>query len=254
MAENLNPKRHLDLDGSYNLRDLGGYPAQNGRQTRWKAFLRSGSMHGITPEAQASLIAYGVRTVIDLRTTQEAEQQPNVFAQDSTVAYHHQNMLGDEPLIESSATEPTGEPAETILRSYRAILDQRQSQIGEILNRLLRTDPRPVVFHCAGGKDRTGIISALLLGIAAVSPQEIAADYALSARFLLNRYFTEEAPPGVSTANFTWRDFQSLFCPPNAMLKVLTYLDQQYDGAIGYARTVGLSNHQITRLQETILE
>ena len=254
MADHLNPNRHLDLEGSYNVRDLGGYPGENGRKTRWEMFLRSGSMHRMTPRAQSALIDLGVRTVIDLRTTREVQERPNVFADGSMVAYYHLNMIGDDPLDESSVAEATGEPAETIVHSYCIFLDQRQTKIGQILHALSRDGAQPVVFHCAGGKDRTGIISALILGIAEVPLHLIAQDYALSARFLLDRYFAEEAPPGISAANFTWRDFERAFCPADAMLTVLKYLQQEYDGVLGYAKTVGLSDDEITTLRDKILQ
>ena len=254
MTDDPEPNRHLDLEGVYNLRDLGGYPTPSGRQTRWKMFLRCGSMHRMTLKSQTALIDHGVRTIIDLRTTQETQEQPNVFAQSSAVTYQHYNMIGDEPLDESSVTAASGEIAEQILNSYRTFLDQRKRQIGQILVTLSSPDTCPVVFHCAGGKDRTGIISALLLEIAGVPRHLIAQDYGLSARYLLERYCSEHAPPGVSAENFTWQDFQRQFCPPQAMVSVLTYLQQQYNGARGYARLVGLTDNQINGLRDAILE
>ena len=76
-----------------------------------------------------------------------------------------------------------------LARLYRSWLDVRQPQIGRILATLAEPDARPAIYHCAGGKDRTGVISALLLGIAGVPDEVIAEDYALSARYLMDRYF-----------------------------------------------------------------
>ena len=254
MTDNMLPNRHLDLEGVYNLRDLGGYPTSDGRQTRWNTFLRSGSMHRMTPESQAALIAQGLRTVIDLRTTAETQGQPNVFAHNPAVTYHHYNMIGDEPLDESSVTDARGETSEQIVNSYRACLDQRQSQIAQILAALSTPGARPVVFHCGSGIVRTGIISALLLEIAGVASPLVAQDYGLSAKYVLERYLAEEAPAGVSAANFTWQDYQRRFCPPQAMVSVLAYLQQQYNGASGYARIAGLSDKQIENLRDAMLE
>ena len=250
----VNPMRHLDLKGSYNIRDLGGYRTTDGRTTRWRTLLRSGTMHGLPVESQEALIDYGVRTVIDLRTTAETRDFPNVFSDSSKVAFRHQNMIGDAPLEGAENVVEGGEVADRILASYSAWLDQRQPRIGETLATLAEPTALPAIYHCAGGKDRTGTISALLLGIAGVPPETIAQDYALTARYLIDRYFDEQAAPGVTPATYTWKDYQSEFCPPEAMLKVLGHLDDHYGGIEGYVRAVGLSDHQIESLRHALVE
>src|SRR4030095_14489658 len=75
--------RHLGLAGTYNLRDTGGYRTLDGRTTRWLTFLRSDSLHRVPPMAQTTLLNYGVRTVIDLRRSDELHVAPNVFASSS---------------------------------------------------------------------------------------------------------------------------------------------------------------------------
>src|SRR5262245_58140795 len=82
-------QRNLGLTGTYNLRDTGGYRALAGRTTRWRTFLRSDSLHRLPPMVQTTLLNYGVRTVIDLRRSDELHIAPNVFASSSEVVYHH---------------------------------------------------------------------------------------------------------------------------------------------------------------------
>src|ERR671929_2437333 len=89
--------RHLSLTGTYNLRDTGGYRTLDGRTTRWRTFLRSDSLHRVPPMAQTTLLNYGVRTVIDLRRSDELHVAPNVFASSSEVVYHHVSLLADTP-------------------------------------------------------------------------------------------------------------------------------------------------------------
>ena len=245
--------RHLDIDGAYNVRDLGGYPTLDGRRTRWKVFVRSASLHRLPPDSQAALIDYGIRTVIDLRMTHELEEAPNVFAGSSEVNYLHQNMIGDEPLSGTRDSVETGEASERILASYGSWLDLRQPQIRRTLATLAQPGARPVMYHCAGGKDRTGVISALLLGIAGVPPDVIAEDYALSATYLLDRYFAEEAPPGSTPDNYTHEDYKRDFCPPDAMLKVLDYVNQRYGGVEAYVRTAGLRPEEIESIRTALV-
>ena len=105
MDEATDPRRRLELEGARNVRDLGGYHAGNGRLTQWRRILRADSLHALTPAAQDSLLAIGLRTVVDLRRSGEIETDPNVFAASPDVDYHHLNMLGDEDL----GIEPTSE-------------------------------------------------------------------------------------------------------------------------------------------------
>ena len=254
MLDKSRPRRHLDLEGGCNVRDIGGYATSNGPATRWRTFLRSGSMHRLTPASQAALVDYGLRTVIDLRRTREVEEMPNVFAESPREIYHHQNMIGDDPLAGKNDAVETGEYAEWIVASYSTWLELRQPQIGQTLATLAEPGALPAVYHCAGGKDRTGIISALLLGIAGVPAETIAEDYALSARYLMDRYFAEWAPSGVTPSNYTWEDYQRDFCPPEAMLRVLGHLDERYGGIEEYVRQIGLGQTQIDGLRAALVE
>ena len=253
MDDTLHPERHLDLEGSLNIRDIGGYPTRDGGRTRWKVFLRSGCMHELTAPSQDALVEYGIRTIIDLRMSLELQAEPNAFAGSTRLRYCPTNMMGDEPLEASSVALQGGERADRTLASYGSILDQCHSRIGEILAVLAAENSRPAAYHCAGGKDRTGIVTALLLGLAGVSAEVIAADYALSARYLIDEYLSHERSGDDSPEILTWQDYQREYCPPDGMLKVLGYLDQEYGGVEGYVRTVGLGDDQIRNLRSALV-
>jgi len=251
MTNTLHPKRHLNIEGAYNVRDIGGYPTHDGRRTRWKRFLRADNLHRLSPASQTFLIEYGLSTVIDLRQIRETQETPNVFAGSSDVVYRNHNMIGD--------TLPVGYPAEgegakRISSNYRVFLDGRHPQICQILTTLAVPGAVPAVYHCASGKDRTGLISALLLGLAGVPEDIIAADYALSARYLIVRYLTEFPPPEQSASDYTWEDYQAEFCPPEAMLMTLEHLTQRYGGIDEYVRSIGLAPDAIGRLRAELLE
>ena len=250
MEETLDPKRRLEIEGANNVRDLGGYRTRSGSCTRWQRFLRADSLHRLSPDAQNLLLDYGVRKVIDLRRTNETVAEPNVFACSAGVKYHHLNMIGDEDL----GIEPLPEEAERprqIAHSYCGFLDKCQVQVGRILETLVGSGNQAALYHCAGGKDRTGIISALLLGLAGVPEETIAADYGLTARYLVEPYLTSlEADPAIRT----WSDYQREQCPLETMLLVLDHLERNYGGVEDYVRTVGLSEDQIGRLRDGLVE
>ena len=254
MTEGFRQKRHLDLDGAYNIRDIGGYPTADGRRTRWGTFLRSDSLHRLPPASQAALIDYGIRTVVDLRRSDELVQTPNVFADSSQVAYHHHNIVGEESLSDFREVMDSIVPADRIVASYTTWLDRRQSQFRDALTTMAVPDARPALYHCAGGKDRTGVISALLLALAGVSAETIAEDYALTARYVVGRYLAEFAPPEVSSTEYTWQDYQREFCPQDAMLRVVQHLEERYGGAEEYVRTIGLSQEHVNVLRTALVE
>ena len=245
MADNLGAGRRLEIEGAYNVRDIGGYPTEDGRLTRPRTFLRADDLSRLPPSAQETLVDYGVRTVIDLRRSNEVEGWPDVFARSSHVTYHHINMVGDS--VEAQESE---EPLE---QGYTRWLDQRQTQIRDILALLADPAARPALYHCAAGKDRTGVISALLLSLGGVSADTIAEDYALTGRYLWDRYLAFD-PSAVVGRFENWEQFQRETCPRSVMLKVLEHLDEGYGGVEAYCRTTGLTDNQITGLRSALTD
>jgi protein-tyrosine phosphatase len=239
--------RHLNLEGTYNLRDTGGYSTLDGRAIRWRTFFRSDSLHRLPSVAQTTLMGYGVRTVIDLRRSDELQVAPNVFASSSDVTYHHVSLLLDTPPIRRQVPRP-------LMDTYRVILDQRQEQLRQALATLAAPGGLPALVHCTAGKDRTGLIVALVLGLAGVPTTTIVEDYALSAHYLVGTYL-EEARQRAEKNGLPWEWFQhQVICPPEFMRTTLQYLDERYGGIAAYVHAIGLSDTQCLRLQEALVE
>jgi protein-tyrosine phosphatase len=255
--------RYLKLEGSYNVRDLGGYQTSDGRITKWRTFFRSGSMHNLTEESQSSIFKFGIRTVIDLRTSAEKTALPNVFTDSSKLFFKEHNIIGDVPFEGYSnisavdILEGGGEFAEGIFQMYCTFLDKCQNQIRDTLVTLSNSGSLPAIYHCAGGKDRTGIISAMLLGNVGVSYDTIAKDYSLSAKYLMERYFegvVQSPRPGETPDNYTWREYEEEFCPPESMLMTLSYLDDKYGGIKEYMKSIGVDEVRINHLRDSLIE
>ena len=250
MDEIMDPKRHLDLEGADNVRDLGGYRTRDGRSTRWQRFLRADSLHRLSPADEAVLLDYGVQIIIDLRRTEEIEKEPNVFARSPAVEYHHLDFFGDENL----EFEPLPEGTESSRRhahDHCSCLDKCQVALGRILGALADEGNQATLFHCASGKDRTGLISVLLLGLAGVPEETVAADYSLTARYMLGYYL---ALPDADPEIRTWMDFEHTLCPPETILLVMDHLERNYGGVEGYLQTVGLSGDKIDQLRDRLVE
>lgn len=247
----MHDRRWLDVPGAYNVRDLGGYRTADGRTTRWGAFLRADSLHNLSDSARTGLIDYGVRTVIDLRRSYETIETPNVFAGMDGVEYVHMNMIGDTnpPGYDSP---PPGE--EWTSNTYRVLLDQRQGVISETLVKLADSVAHAAMYHCAAGTDRTGIISALLLGLAGVHESTIVEDYALSAHGLRRRYLAEGIPEFLEGKDFTLEEPPQFLAPPAAMEHTLKHLNDQYGGIESYVRHIGLTDAHIIDIRNKLRE
>ena len=249
----ISPQRYLGLEGSYNTRDIGGYPIEGGGWTQWRRFLRSDGMHRLTDADQARLRDYGVRAVIDLRTPQETVETPNVFAQSSEVAYHHCDIIGDAPALTATEEVLTGLPAARIARSYTTWLDHRQAQFAEVLGKLADPGYGPAVYHCAGGKDRTGVISAILLSLAGVGRETILDDYTLTSIFHFRRALMGGAS-AFETPVLSASEYADKYCPRDGMAGTLAHLDAKYGGIEAYVRAIGLTEGQIGALRGMLID
>ena len=252
----IDPRRHLNINGSYNIRDLGGYKTLDGKVTRWKSFLRSDDLHLLPPSSQSTLLEYGLTTIVDLRRPDELKEKPNVFKNSPQVKYQNYDLAGDteNPTYPSEISNTSTSFTRVNFSLYYHWIDHRQGEICSILSTLASPDVRTGLFHCAAGKDRTGMIAAILLGIARVPIETIIEDYGLTARFLFEADRSKRIESGEDVSNYTWQDYRRLDCPPNEMLKVLQYIQTKYGGFEKYSRTIGLNDKQIKDLRNHLVE
>ena len=230
--------RPLQFHGLLNARELGGHPTLDGATTRLRSLLRSDDLVQLTPEGVQSLAAYGVRTVVDLRWPAEVAARPHPLAlAASKVRYHQVSLLaGDEMEWASLSGACTKEMWKC------AVLEHTRPQLKEVLEIIAEAADEPLLFHCVAGKDRTGVIAAMLLALADVEPAAIAADYAASTGQLADAYMLRYAA--------LERDeiLEALRCPEEGVHNMLAYL-ATYGGAAGYLSAIGLGDATIARLR-----
>ena len=230
------PERHLRLPGTRNLRDVGGYPARDGRRTRWRTLLRTDALDLLPASSQDALVELGLRQVIDLRWPTELEQWPSVFAASDRVTYRPIALLQDD------ATPYGGLPG-----TYRHMFDARASQLVEVVRALLAQDGLPAVIGCAAGKDRTGVTIALLLAAVGVPRDTIVADYAMT----YERFSSPVDDPHLTD----WRsEPHELDCEPGHIAGALEHLDRRHGGAAAFLRRNGVSNAELGALVERLTE
>lgn len=182
--------RHLDWDGCFNVRGLGGLPTADGRMTRWGAVVRADALDGLSEDGWRALAAYGVRTVIDLRNDDERDTDAAPRPASVTTVHIPLDVSEDREFWTVWENGPQfGTPL-----YYRPHLDRFPERSAAALAAIARAAPGGVAFHCGGGRDRAGQVSILLLALAGVPADVIAADYALSYERLPARYAARREP------------------------------------------------------------
>jgi len=179
-------QRLLPLEGGQNFRDLGGYRTSDGRQIRWGLLFRSGSMHDLTPKDFVYLHRRGIKTVCDLRDTEERAKEsvpwpgrsvPKILVSDYRI---EDRGLG----LQGSVQPRTAHEAREIMRAqYEKILPNFRAQYRQMFEELL-AGRAPLAFNCSAGKDRTGVAAALVLTALGVPRETVMEDYLLSNRYL----------------------------------------------------------------------
>jgi protein-tyrosine phosphatase len=228
----------LQFPGLLNVRELGGHPTRDGATTRRRSLLRSDDLVQLTAAGVQALADYGVRTVIDLRWPAEVAARPHPAALgERKVRYHSVSLLaGDE--MEWAAL--SGECTKEMWKC--AVLEHTRPQLKSVLELIAGAAAEPLLFHCVAGKDRTGLIAALLLALADVEPDAIAADYAASTAQLAEAYL--QRYPNLDRTEI----MEALRCPEQGVHNMLAYL-AEYGGAAGYLRAIGLGDATIERLR-----
>jgi protein-tyrosine phosphatase len=230
--------RSLELPNLLNARDLGGYPTRDGAQTRWRSLLRTDDLAQLSPEGVRALGDFGVRTILDLRWAEEAARYPSpVPGQLPQVRYERISLLTH---TEDEWRLRSGDAAKELWKCV--VLEHVCLELRRVLSFIAAAPPEPLLFHCVAGKDRTGLVAALLLALADVTPEAIADDYAASAAYLREAYLKRYADtePG--------RVLEALRCPEEGAHNMLRFLERA-GGVHAYLRHIGLSEEEIARLR-----
>ena len=171
-------KRILVWDGCTNVRDLGGLSTCDGRMTRWGAVVRSDTPARLTAAGWSALYAYGIRTIISLRTLGLAEDELNItppFSDLVTVQVAIEDTTDTDFVQQWVNTDLWCTPL-----YYRDALLRWPERHAAAISAIARARPGGVLFHCIRGNDRTGIMALLLLALVGVTPDDIIADYEIS--------------------------------------------------------------------------
>jgi protein-tyrosine phosphatase len=247
--------RRLPLTGLKNARDLGGYPTRDGGATRYRTLIRSEAPLKLTEADLAFLREFGVKTSIDFRGDREVERQPSVLKDAGWVRYLRSPTFNEQVAFTSRQTSKR--PAVSSFvdwgEKYVEMAEGCRDWILTTLT-LIAQSEGAVLFNCTTGKDRTGMISALLLGICGVSNDDITADYCVSEVYLtpvyeeLIRTFLEYWPnETVSIADPFFRT------SPKNMQRLLAHFDERYGGVEAYVRACGAGEAVLQSIRRKLI-
>ncbi|MFI0355505.1 tyrosine-protein phosphatase [Actinomadura sp. 9N407] len=239
-------RREIVLDGCVNFRDLGGYIAEGG-QVRWRRLFRSDALHELTGPDVAALRDLGLSTVIDLRSDFERSHDgggPHPLAGIADII--------EAPVIDRHNGVVMGDTSLSLAQRYARIMESSGTALADTV-RAIAAAPGAAVFHCAAGKDRTGMVSAVVLGVLGVADEDVIADYALTGRNLarIEARLAGNAAYG-RTAAYVPRDVMT--ADAATMGELIADLRARHGGMAGLLDSLGAGPDVLARLRAALIE
>lgn len=239
--------RQLSWDGCHNVRDLGGLPLAGGGETRYGAVVRADSLSELTAEGWSEALDYGVQRVVDLRFAEERARDVGA----APVEVVHVSLFGDRDPVKDreweEATRSVDDLTDVFAALYVETIDDNSAQVVRALNAVAEGDSGCVAVHCFAGKDRTGVVSALVLSLAGVEHDVIVRDFAASDEGVL-----ELCAEWIASAkDNTERAYRKrlLTAPAAAMAMMLAHLDAAWGGAHSYLLAQGVEEDTVGQLR-----
>lgn len=245
--------RLVPFEGAHNFRDLGGYPSSLGGTTRWGVLYRAGSLAAMTASDVAEFDRLGIHTVFDLRRADEREVAPDPMPNVHVCLMSR--VIDNQAMPERTSLVDHDHGIEFLGRLYTGLLDHASDELGLLLRAIAATDALPAVFHCTAGKDRTGIVAALVLTWVGVDRETVLDDFEATDRYVHREHHEEmfqrmldhgmgpEAAAGMLTA------------PRASMASALAELDGIHGGIDTYLRErAGLDTATLQRLRDLLLD
>lgn len=238
-------QREFRFSRVFNFRDVGGYPALNGRVVRWRRLFRSDTLAGLGEDDRERFLALGVRTVVDLRRPYELESQGRVPDWDG-LTYH--NVDPDHREWDESPWRDDLDLVRYLADRYLDMAEEGGTRLAATVGMIADEDTAPLVVHCMAGKDRTGVVCALALSLLGVSDADIDADYTRSTAGSERYVAWAQANGQPDVVMLPW--YRS---PAGAMQLFLADLRERYGSVERYLTGAGLDRDHIAALRIHLL-
>ncbi|MFJ3710784.1 tyrosine-protein phosphatase [Streptomyces sp. NPDC090053] len=238
--------RHIDFERLHNFRDMGGYRTADGRTVRWGRLYRSDSLAKLQGADRDRFLELGVRTVIDLRYPWEIEAKGRA-PEDAGLDWF--NFSIEHRPYDQAEIDPDVDPWRYLADRFAEVALDGAVEIRQALE-VIASQDAPQVFHCASGKDRTGLIAALVLSLVGVSEDDIAADFALT-ELATDRLIADWRASN-PTRTLRWPGYGR--APETVIRLFLADLTAEYGGVHAYAtKHLGVDEELIAGLRERLL-
>lgn len=244
--------RELPLRGVVNARDLGGLRTDGGRQVRHRRVLRSDRLTALEPADVTYLLDdYGLHTVIDLRGATEIETDGKGALPDAVSLYRNTHVYGaSRARLDLTEVSPDG----SMFDRYREYLEHSPQSIAAALDLLADDGHLPALIHCAAGKDRTGVVIALLLAIVGVRDEDIIADYAATTANVPALRARSRRAPTARSIDTDRLPAWVYGADADTMCRFLAHLATEHGGALAWATDAGLGRPAQQQLAANLLE
>ncbi len=247
------PRRLIGLEAVHNFRDLGGYPTAGGRTTKWRTLFRSDGLYRLrSADDMSRVMQLGLKSVIDLRTEREQREQGIFPINDIEVTFHHLSIV--DVTWSDTETPEFEDEVEFLVWGYRDMLEIGSSRFADAMHVLAQTDSLPAVFHCAAGKDRTGVLAALLLSSLGVDDAHICADYGLTQDAMRRSIAWSKVHRPELAERYATIPKAYLAADPRAMQIILKELAQQHGSVRNYVHEIGVADATVEALGNLLLE
>ena len=239
-------RRHIPFTHLHNFRDLGGYSTAEGRAVRWGRLYRADSLGKLRGEDWVRFQELGVRTVIDLRYPWEIDAKGRVPEAEGLV---YANLSIEHRPYDQAEIDPALDPWRYLADRYAEVALDGAAELREALE-LIADGDAPQVFHCASGKDRTGLLAALVLTLLGVDEDTVAADFALTE--LATERLVADWQAAHPDRKLRWPGYGR--APEDVIRLFLTDVRATYGSVEAYVRDhVGVDDAVVGRLRERLL-
>ncbi|MFG1999022.1 tyrosine-protein phosphatase [Spirillospora sp. NPDC048911] len=236
-------EREIVLEGCVNFRDLGGYAADGGL-VRWRRLFRSDALHELTESDVRTVLDLGVTTVIDLRSGFERAHDGGPHPLAALELVH-------APIINEDNGHVMADTSLSLARRYALIMESTGTALADAVTAIARA-PGAAVFHCAAGKDRTGMVSAAVLGALGVADEDVVADYALTGRNMAGIQARLERHAAYDkTYAYVPRDART--AETATMAELIADLRARHGDMPSLLRTLGVPDTTLTQLRATLI-
>ena len=240
----------IQLGGCFNFRDLGGLPTASGTSIRERMLFRSDALVRLDRIDQRQLSDIGLRTIIDLRTPKEVDQQGMCSWYERDPETYAMPLVAWETLPTRSQSEGWRTP-EPMIDAYRAMFAEGSEMIAAVLTLLATDAGMPAIIHCNSGRDRTAIVVAVLLGILGVPDEHIAEDYARSSAGMRPSLEWMRANDPVAMATIVKDEESMVYTPPEVMLGFLDAFRGDHGSFDDFVESIG-RGAEVTRIRQLL--